>query len=51
MVAHHGGFEYFMSIGYHVPHAPFAVYTPLSNKYLDGLVKKNTFETRSPNDF
>lgn len=40
MVAHHGGFEYFMSIGYHVPHAPFAVYTPLSNKYLDGLVKK-----------
>ena len=40
MVAHHGGFEYFMSIGYHVPHAPFAVYTPLSNSYLDNLVKK-----------
>ena len=40
MVAHHGGFEYFMSIGYHVPHHPFAVYTPLSNKYLDNLVKK-----------
>lgn len=40
MVAHHGGFEYFMSIGYHVPQAPFAVYTPLSNKYLDNLVKK-----------
>lgn len=40
MVGHHGGFEYFMSIGYHVPHHPFAVYTPLSNKYLDNLVKK-----------
>tara|TARA_B100001109_G_scaffold71354_1_gene58135 strand:+ start:300 stop:1184 length:885 start_codon:yes stop_codon:yes gene_type:complete len=40
MVAHHGGFEYFMSIGYHVPHAPFAVYTPITNKYLDNLVKK-----------
>lgn len=40
MVAHHGGFEYFMSIGYHVPHTPFAIYTPLSNKYLDDLVKE-----------
>ena len=40
MVAHHGGFEYFMSIGYHVPHHPFAVYTPLSNKHLDNLVKR-----------
>ena len=40
MCAHYGGFEYFMSIGYHVPHTPFAVYTPLSNKYLDNLVKK-----------
>ena len=40
MVAHHGGFEYFMSIGYHVPHAPFAVYTPFSNKYLEDLIKK-----------
>ena len=40
MVAHHGGFEYFMSIGYHVPYTPFAIYTPLSNKYLDDLVKE-----------
>ncbi len=40
MCAHYGGFEYFMSIGYHVPHTPFAVYTPLSNKHLDDLVKK-----------
>ena len=40
MCGHHGGFEYFMSIGYHVPHSPFAVYTPLSNIYLDNLVKK-----------
>ena len=40
MATHHGGFEWFLSIGYHVPHIPFAIYTPLSNKYLDSLVRK-----------
>ena len=51
MVAHHGGFEYFMSIGYHVPHAPLLYTLFLINLFLDGLVKKNTFKTWSPNDF
>ena len=40
MATHYGGFEWFLSIGYHVPHLPFAIYTPLSNKYLDSLVRK-----------
>ena len=40
MASHHGGYEWFMSINYHVPHLPFAIYTPLSNKHLDTLVRK-----------
>ena len=40
MTSHYGGFEWFLSITYHVPQLPFAVYTPLSNKSLDTLIKK-----------
>ena len=40
MTSHYGGFEWFLSINYHVPQLPFAVYTPLSNKSLDLLIKK-----------
>jgi KDO2-lipid IV(A) lauroyltransferase len=40
MTSHYGGFEWFLSINYHVPQLPFAVYTPLSNKSLDSLIKK-----------
>jgi KDO2-lipid IV(A) lauroyltransferase len=40
MTSHYGGFEWFLSINYHVPQLPFAVYTPLSNKSLELLIKK-----------
>jgi len=40
MTSHYGGFEWFLSINYHVPQIPFAVYTPLSNKSLESLIKK-----------
>ena len=40
MTSHYGGFEWFLSITYHVPQLPFAVYTPLSNKSLETLIKK-----------
>jgi KDO2-lipid IV(A) lauroyltransferase len=40
MTSHYGGYEWFLSINYHVPQQPFAVYTPLTNKDLDDLVKK-----------
>jgi len=40
MTSHYGGFEWFLSINYHVHQLPFAVYTPLSNKSLDSLIKK-----------
>ena len=40
MTSHYGGFEWFLSINYHVPQLPFAVYTPLSNKILESLIKK-----------
>ena len=40
MTSHYGGFEWFLSINYHVPQVAFAVYTPLSNKSLDSLIKK-----------
>jgi|TARA_B110000305_G_scaffold114880_1_gene129129 KDO2-lipid IV(A) lauroyltransferase len=40
MTSHYGGFEWFLSITYHVPQLPFAVYTPLSNKSLEILIKK-----------
>ena len=40
MTSHYGGFEWFLSINYHVPQLPFAVYTPLSNKSLENLIKK-----------
>ena len=40
MTSHYGGYEWFLSINYHVPQQPFAVYTPLTNKNLDDLVKK-----------
>ena len=40
MTSHYGGFEWFLSINYHVPQLQFAVYTPLSNKSLDSLIKK-----------
>ena len=40
MTSHYGGFEWFLSINYHVPQLPFAVYTPLSNKSLEVLIKK-----------
>lgn len=40
MATHYGGFEWFLSIGHHVPHHPFAIYTPLTNKHLDSLVRK-----------
>ena len=40
MTSHYGGFEWFLSITYHIPQLPFAVYTPLSNKSLESLIKK-----------
>ncbi|MDA0758054.1 MAG: lysophospholipid acyltransferase family protein [Bacteroidetes bacterium] len=40
MATHYGGFEWFLSIGHHVPHLPFAIYTPLTNKHLDSLLRK-----------
>ena len=40
MTSHYGGYEWFLSINYHVPQLPFAVYTPLTNKGLEKLIKK-----------
>ena len=40
MATHYGGFEWFLSMGHHVPHLPFAIYTPLTNKHLDSLLRK-----------
>ena len=40
MTSHYGGYEWLLSINYHVPQLPFAIYTPLTNKSLDELIKK-----------
>ncbi|THD67874.1 lipid A biosynthesis acyltransferase [Robertkochia marina] len=40
VIGHYGSYEWFMSLGYFIKHEGHAIYAPLSNKYLDRLVKK-----------
>ena len=37
---HYASYEWVISMAYHVKHNGYVVYTPLSNKYFDRLVKK-----------
>lgn len=37
---HYASYEWVISMSYHVKHNGYVVYTPLSNKYFDKLVKK-----------
>lgn len=37
---HYASYEWVISMGYHVNHQGFVIYTPLANKYFDRLVKK-----------
>ncbi|UOB17430.1 lysophospholipid acyltransferase family protein [Abyssalbus ytuae] len=37
---HYASYEWATSLGYHIEHTGYAIYTPLANKYFDRLVKK-----------
>ncbi len=40
LIGHYGNFEWMLSIGYHVPHIPYAIYAPLENKSFDNYFKR-----------
>ena len=40
LIGHYGNFEWMLSLGYHVPHTPYAIYAPLQNTYFDSYFKK-----------
>ena len=40
LIGHYGNFEWMLSLGYHVPHTPYAIYAPLENRYFDSYFKK-----------
>ena len=40
LIGHYGNFEWMLSLGYHVPHTPYAIYAPLENTYFDTYFKK-----------
>lgn len=40
LIGHYGNFEWMLSLGYHVPHTPYAIYAPLENTYFDSYFKK-----------
>lgn len=40
MCGHYASYEWLLSLAYHLKHKAFALYTPLSNKYFDKLVRK-----------
>lgn len=39
LIGHYGNFEWMLSLGYHVPHTPYAIYAPLENRYFDNYFK------------
>jgi len=40
MCGHYASWEWMMSLGYHIKHIGYGVYTPLSNPYFDRLVQR-----------
>lgn len=40
MCGHYASYEWLLSLAYNLNHKPYALYTPLSNKYFDRLVQK-----------
>lgn len=40
MTGHYANFEWLLSIGYHMPHTPYAIYAPLQNRHFDNYIKK-----------
>lgn len=40
LIGHYGNFEWMLSLGYHVPHTPYAIYAPLQNTHFDSYIKK-----------
>ena len=40
MCGHYASWEWMMSLGYHVNYKGYGIYTPLTNKYFDRLVKR-----------
>jgi len=40
LIGHYGNFEWMLSLGYHVPHTPYAIYAPLENTFFDSYFKK-----------
>lgn len=48
MCGHYASYEWLLSLAYYLKHKSFALYTPLSNKYFDRLIRK--VRTRHKND-
>ncbi|MCX2680156.1 lysophospholipid acyltransferase family protein [Galbibacter sp. EGI 63066] len=40
LCGHYGNYEWVLSLGLHIAHNGYGIYSPLSNKYFDRLVKK-----------
>lgn len=40
MIGHYANFEWLLSLGYHAPHKPFAIYAPLENPHFDRYIKR-----------
>ena len=40
MCGHYASWEWMMSLGYHMKHKGYGIYTPISNPYFDDLIRK-----------
>jgi len=40
MCGHYASWEWMMSLGYHMKHKGYGIYTPIRNPYFDNLIKK-----------
>src|SRR5690606_16033934 len=40
LCGHHGNYEWVLSLAHHIKHEGFGIYSPLSNKYFDRLIKR-----------
>ncbi|GIJ96412.1 lipid A biosynthesis protein [Capnocytophaga stomatis] len=47
MCGHYASYEWLLSLAYNLDHKPYALYTPLSNKYFDRLVQKVRMKHKS----
>lgn len=47
MCGHYASYEWLLSLAYDLKHTPYALYTPLSNKYFDRLIQKIRMKHKS----